>query len=259
MFLLEVKDLRCSAGRRPFLSTAAEGKHILNGVTFSMEEGSSLGLIGASGSGKTTLAKCLAGLMEPSSGTMLFQGLNIFPDIWNRPLIELEIQMLFQGISASLDPTMTVFETLKEGMTARGNNISDEGLRDTAIRLAGSVGLNKEHLQRLPAQLSGGQKQRVALARILAATPRLLILDEPTSALDALTSAQLLHMFKAVQRDHGVSILHITHDLRAATSFCDRIAVLHEGTIVEAGRTADVTANPSHEHTRELLRAAAAK
>ena len=146
---------------------------------------------------------------------------------------------------------MNVYEILTEGILARDPTISK--IREEAQRLLQSVGLEKEHLSRFPSQLSGGQRQRVALARILAAKPRLLILDEPTSALDVLTTTQLLSMLKSVASGHGITFLLITHDIGTALSCCSRIAILHAGSIVEQGTIHEVLQNPRHQYTRQLL------
>ncbi len=254
MLLLEVASLTCALRRNSIMSFMVETKRVLDGVSLTIEEGGSVALLGASGSGKSTLARCIVGLHQPDSGTMTFEGVNIFPEIRNRKAFGLEIQMLFQGGSASLDPTMRVLDSLMEGITARRDNRSTTYPKDIADQLVLSVGLPKDCLDRLPAQLSGGQRQRIALARLLAVSPRLLILDEPTSALDALTSAQLLQLLKSLQAIHGFALLYITHDVQTALSFCNRVAVLHNGIIVEEGSSEEIHKHPKHHYTTQLLR-----
>jgi ABC-type glutathione transport system ATPase component len=211
-------------------------------------------LLGASGSGKTTLAKCIVGLHQPDSGTITFEGVNIFPQVENRKEIGLEIQMLFQGSSASLDPSMTVLDSLLEGIGARNQRQAKADAFVEAERLLASIGMSKDCLGHLPRQLSGGQRQRIALARVLSVAPRLLILDEPTSALDALTSAQLLQLLKSLQTKHGLAFLYITHDVQTALSFCDHVALLHDGKVIEEGTTEEIHKRPKHEYTIQLLR-----
>jgi peptide/nickel transport system ATP-binding protein len=227
---------------------------VLKGVSLAIEEGTSVALLGGSGSGKTTLAKCLVGLQQPDSGSIAIDGVNVYPATTNRKRVGIRIQMLFQGVNASLDPTMTAWDTLAEGIAAGAGKSSTRKMREEAERLVGSVGIPGECLERYPHQLSGGQRQRIALARVLSVAPRLLILDEPTSALDVLTSAQMLQVLKSTQRNEGFSILYITHDVRMALSFCDRVAVLHDGVIVEEGQGGDLLKHPKHPYTHQLLR-----
>lgn len=254
MFLLEIEDLFCTLRLNSMSALRAGKKLVLRGASLVMEEGSSVALLGESGSGKTTFARCIAGLQQPDSGVMTFDGINIFPATGNRIAVGVGIQMLFQGGGVSLDPSMTVLNSLLEGITARGDRLSGASATEEAERLIASVGVSKECLGRLPRQLSGGEGQRVALARVLSVAPRLLILDEPTSALDALTSVQLLRLLKSLQMTRGFSMLYITHDVRTALSFCDRVAILHDGVIVEEGPTAVLSWHPQHEYTTRLFR-----
>ena len=252
MFLLEVDRLCCSLRLDSFTSFRKRTKLLLKGVSLFVEEGTSVALLGESGSGKTTLARCIVGLQKPDSGTITYNGINIFPQAENRKTIGVEIQMLFQASGASLDPSMTVLDSLAEGVNVRAGKSSKTFAE--AEGLVSSVGLSKDCLGRLPSQLSGGQRQRIALARVLSVAPRLLVLDEPTSALDALTSAQLLHLLKSMQTKEGFSLLFITHHVQTALSFCDRVAVLHNGVIVEDGSSEDLHRHPRHEYTRQLLK-----
>ena len=251
MFLLEVNNL-CST-LRPGAITSFRRKRrpLLRGVSLRIEEGTSVALLGESGSGKTTLARCIVGLQKPDSGTINYNGVNLFPHTENRKPIGAAIQMLFQASGASLDPCMTVLDSLAEGLTARDGKSSQTAAE--AERLMSSVGLPRDCLGRFPSQLSGGQRQRIALARVLSAAPRLLVLDEPTSALDALTAEQLLHLLKSMQAKEGFSLLFITHHVQTALSFCDRVAVLHNGIIVEEGSGGDLALRPRHDYTRQLL------
>ncbi len=252
MLLLEVNNLSCSI--HPLFAFRRKAKPILIGASLAIEEGQSVALLGGSGSGKTTLAKCITGLLQPDAGTIVFNGVNIYPKVANRKSVGLEMQMLFQSATASLDPAMMVADSLLEGINARGEDTREEQQMETAGGLLSSVGLQKEVLDRFPHQLSGGERQRVALARALAVSPRLLILDEPTSALDALTSAHLLALLKSLQVERGFAILYITHDVQAAFSLCDRAAVLHGGRVVEEGTTTDILGRPRHVYTTQLLR-----
>jgi ABC-type glutathione transport system ATPase component len=259
MFLLEVDDLRYAVRLDSMTSFRKKNTPLLRGVSFHVDEGESVALLGGSGSGKTTLARCIAGLQKPDAGSMFYKGINIFPRIENRLATGVEIQILFQASGASLDPRMTVLDSLSEGIGSRaGNTHSRAGNTHSrageAGRLVSSVGLPGDCLGRFPSQLSGGQRQRVALARLLAVAPRLMLLDEPTSALDALTAVQLLRLLKSLQAERGFSLLVITHDVRTALAYCDRVAVLHDGLIVEEGPGADVSRRPQHEYTKRLLK-----
>ena len=251
MFLLEVNTLCSTLRPGSITSFRRKRRPLLKGVSLRIDEGTSLALLGESGSGKTTLARCIVGLQKPDSGTIIYNGINLFPHAENRRAIGAAIQMLFQASGASLDPCMTVLDSLAEGITSRAGKSS--GTVAEAEGLVSSVGLSRDCLGRLPSQLSGGQRQRIALARVLAAAPRLLVLDEPTSALDALTSAHLLQLLKSLQAKEGFSLLFITHHVQTALSFCDRVAVLHDGAIVEEGSSEDVHKHPRHEYTRQLL------
>ena len=252
MLLLEVNNLYYSVPTGPRLGFRSKRRQILTDVTFSIPSGSILGLVGGSGSGKSSLAKCIAGLVEPDVGTISIHGLNIFPMVKNRSEAALEIQMLFQASGLSLDPTMRIGDSIKEGVTARRRETHidhDEAVED----LAGAVGLPPEVLQKVPHQLSGGQRQRAALARAVATEPSLLILDEPTSALDTITQVRVLALLKSMQKQFDFSILFITHDIATAFAFSDQIAVLNKGTIVERGRPAEVFHSPRHYYTKRLL------
>jgi peptide/nickel transport system ATP-binding protein len=252
MFLLEVEGLEYAVPLESMTSFRKRTKPLLRGVTLQVEEGKSVALLGESGSGKTTLARCIVGLQDPESGSITYNGINIFPQTANRKSIGVDIQMLFQASGASLDPCLTVLDSLAEAIDIRAGKTSNTLVE--AERLVTSVGLSRDCLGRLPSQLSGGQRQRIALARVLSVAPRLLVLDEPTSALDALTAAQLLRLLKSLQAKEGFALLCITHNVKTALDFCDRVAVLHDGVIVEEGSAADLQRHPRHEYTEQLLK-----
>lgn len=246
---LTITDLSCQIHREGILGKR-NGQFILSGISFNIEEGKTLGLIGASGSGKTTLARCIAGLQLPSSGEIFIDGEKIFPGRNSSRTVP-RVQMLFQAAGASLDPLMTIRATLEEGIeTGRlcsGHDVDAEHLME-------AVGLRHEILSRKPHQLSGGQRQRVALARALAARPRLLLLDEPTSALDTITQQQILTLIKRLQIEHGFGILFITHDVPTALVFCDALAILRGGALVENNSIARILGGPRHPYTEEIMR-----
>lgn len=248
MPILEVTGLSFSLRTGPVHKKRV--RQILRNITFTIDEGSTLGLIGESGSGKTTIARCITGLLRPTSGTIIFSGKTIFPSSNKNRRIDPAIQLLFQNHSASLDPRLTIRATLTEGLT-KGDDVDRES---TVRKLVSLVELATDVLDRLPHELSGGQRQRIALARALSVSPRLLILDEPTSSLDVLTQMQILAMIKNIQQEMQLAILYISHDLTSTASFADRIAVLYEGTIVEDADSEKILREPEHEYTRMVVR-----
>lgn len=243
--LLDVRRVSSSVLRSTPLGLVRKRTRVLHSVSFSLEQGATLGILGASGSGKSTLARCIAGLQKPDSGEIFFDGVQLFPQHQNGKRVERSIQLVFQASGASLDPMMTLRECLEEGIGSGGS--------DDAARWLTAVGLSEALLERLPSHISGGQRQRVAFARALAAHPRLLILDEPTSALDIITLHSMLTLLKTLQTQQGFSILFITHDVHVALAFCDRIAVLHDGAIVEEDSSEKLRRTPHHAFTRKLL------
>jgi len=248
MSLLEIEDLSVFIRRRKLFSFS-DSRHILRNVNLSVNEGSVIGLIGESGAGKTTLARCIAGLCDPTSGKILYGGIEIYPAIKNRDRIRKEIQLLFQNHTASLDPQMTIRQSLLEGVDARA---AETGMQ---LRWLLSVAeLPTDVLPRRPRELSGGQRQRIALARALSVSPRLLILDEPTSAADALTQEQILSTLKLIRKESKLTIIYISHDLRSTSAIADAIAVMKSGTIVEFAPKEELLSHPKHEYTKELLR-----
>jgi peptide/nickel transport system ATP-binding protein len=253
MSLLEVTHLSFSVRRRAF--SRQREKRILRDVTFSADDGLTLGLVGENGSGKTTIARCIAGLHVPTDGTISFSGRNIFPETHNRASLGPQIQLLFQNPTASLDPKLTIRRSLLEGTAVTNGKSSDE----IAGKLLKMVKLPEDVLNRFPHQLSGGQRQRIALARALSVSPKLLILDEPTSALDALTQIQILKMIREVKKQTSVAILYISHDILMTSLLCDRIAVLYDGVIVEVGETKRILQEPRHLYTKRIIEAAGVK
>lgn len=250
--LLEVKGLSCTPH-----SVAQRGvnRKVLDGVSISIGDGEFVGLLGGSGSGKTTLAYCIAGFRKADGGEIIYRGANIHPTTRNRDRFPLEIQMVFQTSSASLNPMLTVRECLEEAINARHQPEKRNGAGPSPDDLLMSVGLEAGLLTRTPTQLSGGQRQRIAIARALAGKPRLLILDEPTSALDIVTQQQILSLIRDLHaREHFAALL-ITHDIRVAAAMCNRIAVLHGGRIVEEGPSAELLATQRHPATKQLVAA----
>ncbi|HET9893481.1 MAG TPA: ABC transporter ATP-binding protein [Streptosporangiaceae bacterium] len=252
--LLEVDDLAMEFRSRR--GTGGGRVQAVRGVSFTIGKGEILGLVGETGSGKTTVGKCVVRLLNPSSGTVRFNGQDItrMPRRSLRPL-RARIQMVFQDPYSSLDPRMTVAQIVAEPLQAHASH-SGEQARARAANAVERVGLAPAVLQRLPHELSGGQRQRVGLARALVLEPELLIADEPVSALDVSVRAGILNLLADLQRSMGFSCLFITHDLSVAEFLCDRVAVMYLGEIVEVGNRDELFTDPRHPYTQSLLAAA---
>jgi peptide/nickel transport system ATP-binding protein len=249
--LLEARNLMVrfrSGGRHAHVQA-------LDGVSLTLNEGETLGVVGESGAGKTTLIRCLIRLMDPTGGTIRFRGQDI-THARRRRLAPLrrELQMVFQDSSASLNPRRRVEWILKTGLQLRG--VSRADARARATELLERVGLRAEHLGRFPHELSGGERQRVGIARALSCDPSALVLDEPVSSLDATVRAQVLDLLARLQEESGLSCLLVTHDLMVVRGVSDRVAVMRRGKVVEVAPTEELFAAPRHEYTRALLAAA---
>ncbi len=228
--------------------------HALRGVSFGLEKGETLAVVGESGCGKSTLARCLVGLMPVTAGRAQLGEEELFGKTSDQWLpLRRKIQMVFQDPFSSLNPRLTIAEVLEEPMLLL-NSHPDAVIRAGKIReLLEKVGLPQTVGPRFPHELSGGQRQRVGIARALAVGPELLICDEPVSALDVSIQAQILNLFLKLQKDLGLALIFITHDLRVAGLVSHRVAVFYLGEIVEEGRTAEVFTNPRHPYTKSLL------
>jgi oligopeptide transport system ATP-binding protein len=227
----------------------------VDGVTFSIAEGETLGLVGESGSGKSTTGFCILQLMKPTSGSVRFMG-NELTELGREELRRMrrEMQIVFQDPYASLDPRMTVGDIVAEPLVVHGVG-SRRARRETVRGLLEVVGFNPEFTNRYPHEFSGGQRQRIGIARALALNPKLIVCDEPVSALDVSIQAQILNLLKDLQRDFGLTYLFIAHDLAVVRAVSDRIAVMNQGKLIEIGPAAEVYSNPREEYTRALLAA----
>lgn len=225
-------------------------------VSFEVEPGTTLGLVGESGCGKTTLARCVLRLVEPDSGEITFDGRPLL-GLGAGPLRRLrrEMQMVFQDPYSSLNPRMRVGRALAEPLEAHGLARGDEVRRRVGAAME-RVGLDPAHADRHPHDFSGGQRQRIAIARALMTDPRLLVCDEAVSALDVSVQAQILDLFADIQAASGLTYLFITHDLAVARHVSDRVAVMLGGSLVEIAPVDDLFANPAHPYTRALMAAA---
>ncbi|WEV28580.1 ABC transporter ATP-binding protein [Streptomyces sp. 71268] len=229
----------------------------VRGISLAIAPGETLGLVGESGSGKSTTARVLAGLQRPTAGTVRFDGRDISAAARSTALrreLSREVQLVFQDPYASLNPRRTVEQIVTMPLQVHTRQGAAER-RERAVWLLERVGLRADHLGRYPHEFSGGQRQRVGIARALAVEPRLLIADEPVSALDVSVQAQVLNLLMDLREEFGLSLLFVSHDLAVVRHFCDRIAVLRGGEIVETGTRDEVFDRPSHDYTRELLAA----
>jgi oligopeptide transport system ATP-binding protein len=255
--LLEVRDLKVHFPIHSGLLRRQTGVFkAVDGVSFTVESGKTVGLVGESGSGKTTIGRTLVKLIKPTSGEALWKGENILPmsEKEFRPLRR-QIQYIFQDPFGSLNPRMTAGRIIGEALEIHFRELDYSEREARVATLLQRVGLNPLMMRRYPHEFSGGQRQRIGIARALAVEPELLICDEPVSALDVSVQAQIVNLLQDLQEELGLALLFIAHDLAVVEHISDSVIVLHHGKIVESGPAREVLENPQNAYTRDLLAA----
>jgi oligopeptide transport system ATP-binding protein len=254
--IIQIKDLKKYYPiRTGFFLKHTGDVRALDGVSFDVPKGSTLGIVGESGCGKSTLGKAIIRLHEPTSGEIHFNG-KLYNDLKGQDLrrARQDIQMIFQDPFASLDPRMTVGAILEEPLKI--HNIGTKEERQEKVKfLIETVGLKVTHLNRYPHEFSGGQRQRISIARCLALNPEVIIADEPVSALDVSIQAQVLNLLKDLQARFNLTYIFISHDLSVVEHLCDRIAVMYLGKIVEYTTKEKLFKDPKHPYTQALIKA----
>jgi oligopeptide/dipeptide ABC transporter ATP-binding protein len=255
--LLEVEDLtkHFPVGDQGFFSKNKQVVKALDGITFSLKTGETLGIVGESGCGKSTMGRAILRLHEPSSGSIVFEGENI-TSISKKEMRSKrkDLQIIFQDPYGSLNPRMTVGAMLSEIVEAH-KIVPKKEVYEYVCNLLVEVGLSALHYYRFPHEFSGGQRQRVGIARALCVNPKLIVCDEAVSALDVSVQSQILNLLQRLKREHGLTYLFISHDLSVVKYVSDRVAVMYLGKIVELADKKDLYDNPRHPYTKALLSA----
>ncbi len=259
--LVEVRDLaKVFDVSAPWLNRVVERKprqfvHAVDGVSFSIERGKTLALVGESGCGKSTVARLLVGLYQPTRGDVRFDGqpTDAAQNAGGLRTLRKRMQMIFQDPYASLNPRWKVLDIVAEPLREHGLAKEGDGLREQVGALLLQVGLAAADVDKFPHQFSGGQRQRISIARALATQPEFLVCDEPTSALDVSVQAQVLNIMKDLQRSQGLTYLFISHNLAVVRHVADQVGVMYLGRLVEVADKAELFSHPRHPYTRMLL------
>jgi peptide/nickel transport system ATP-binding protein len=254
MALLEVRDLKVHFPiRGGVMGRIVNHVKAVDGVTFSINERETVGLIGESGSGKTTIGKAILGLVPITSGTIHFEGEDITKYIGkNRSPYRKSVQMIFQDVFSSLNAKKRVLDIIAEPLRNFENLTKDEE-RKRVDELLSIVGMSPENAHKYPHEFSGGQRQRIGVARSIALKPKLIVADEPVSALDLSIQAQVLNYLKDIQEELGLSYLFISHDLGVVKHMCEILAIMHNSRFVEFGVSKDIYKDPRHIYTKRLI------
>src|ERR1700723_1595865 len=234
------------------------GIRAVDDVSLDIHAGETLGLVGESGSGKSTLGRLILRLIEPTSGSIRFEGRDLLAaDRGEMRRLRRDMQIIFQDPFASLDPRFPVEDIIAEPLIIHGHGHGNgrDGIRARVVELLRAVGLDESILRRFPHEFSGGQRQRIGIARALAVRPKFILADEPVSALDVSAGAQIVNLLAQLQRDFGLTYLFISHSMPVVRYLSTRIAVMYRGKIVEVGPAEQITERPQHAYTRSLLEA----
>lgn len=258
MTLVEIRNLIKIYPQRESLLGGKSGNEVraVDDVSLDIHSGETLGLVGESGSGKSTLGRLVLRLIEPTSGSIRFEGNNLLaasPREMRR--LRRDMQIVFQDPFASLDPRYRIEDIIAEPLIIHGTTSGKAAIRSRVIELVSAVGLDASILRRFPHEFSGGQRQRIGIARALALRPKFIVADEPVSALDVSVGAQIVNLLARLQRDFGLTYLFISHSMPVVRYLSTRIAVMYRGKIVESGATEQITERPQHPYTRSLLEA----
>ena len=235
-----------------FISSSPDCVRAVDGISFDVPRGQTMGIVGESGCGKSTTAKMLVGLVRPTKGEVFFQGQDLFKaSKAEMKVLRRDMQIIFQDSSGSLNPRMTVADLICEPLKIQG--IAKQERRLKLKRLMETVGLAEYHADRYPHEFSGGQRQRIGIARALALSPKFVICDEPLSALDVSVQSQIINLFKDLQAEYSLTYLFISHDLAVIRHICNAVAIMYLGKIVELGPVAQIFSSPLHPYTEALL------